>query len=84
MNTYLVSILLFVGDYAPVGFELCLGQELQINRYQALYALIGNTYGGDQQKGTFKLPKLEGPEDPDAKVKPLYMICLAGAWPQRQ
>jgi len=46
-------------NYAPVGWELCQGQILPIAQYQALYQLLGTTYGGDGQS-TFGLPDLRG------------------------
>lgn len=43
--------------FAPKGWALCNGQTLPINQNQALYALLGNTYGGNGQT-TFNLPDL--------------------------
>ena len=45
--------------FAPVGWMRCEGQLLPIAQYDALYALIGTTYGGDGQT-TFGLPDLRG------------------------
>jgi microcystin-dependent protein len=45
-------------NFAPVGWALCNGQLLSINSYEALFALIGTTYGGDGQS-TFGLPNLQ-------------------------
>lgn len=44
---------------APRGWHLCDGTLLAISQYDALYALIGTTYGGDGQS-TFGLPDLRG------------------------
>lgn len=44
---------------APVGWAQCNGQLLPITPNQALYALIGTTYGGDGRT-TFALPDLRG------------------------
>ncbi|HTX55560.1 MAG TPA: tail fiber protein [Candidatus Acidoferrales bacterium] len=52
-------IFLFAGNFAPVGFQLCNGQTLAISQYQALFALLGTTYGGNGQT-TFQLPNLQG------------------------
>lgn len=41
----------------PAGWALCNGQLLQINQNQALFSLIGTTYGGDGSS-TFALPDL--------------------------
>lgn len=59
MDTYLGSIFSFVGTYAPQGFMLCQGQLLSIGQYQALFSLLGTTYGGDGVQ-TFGLPNLTG------------------------
>jgi microcystin-dependent protein len=50
---------LFAGHYPPSGWHLCDGSLLKINDYQALYALIGVTYGGDGVT-TFAIPDLQG------------------------
>jgi microcystin-dependent protein len=44
-------------DFAPVGWAQCQGQILPINQNQALFALLGTTFGGDG-KSTFALPDL--------------------------
>jgi microcystin-dependent protein len=46
-------------NFAPVGWEFCYGQLLPISEYEALFNLIGTTYGGDGQS-TFALPDLRG------------------------
>lgn len=46
-------------NYAPQGWQFCDGRLLQIAQYDALFALIGTTYGGDGQS-TFALPDLRG------------------------
>lgn len=56
---YLGEISIFAGNYAPAGWVFCHGQILQILEYEALYSLIGTTYGGDGQI-TFALPDLRG------------------------
>ena len=43
--------------FAPKGWALCNGQLLPINQNQALFALLGTTYGGDGRV-TFALPDL--------------------------
>jgi microcystin-dependent protein len=45
--------------FAPKGWALCNGQLLPINQNQALFALLGTTYGGNGQV-TFALPDLQG------------------------
>jgi microcystin-dependent protein len=56
---FLSEIRIFSFNYAPSGWALCNGQLLPITQNQALYALIGTTFGGD---GTvnFALPNLQG------------------------
>lgn len=59
MDEFLGIIKLFAGDYAPEGWMLCDGRILQVNQYQALYAVIGNRYGGSPSV-SFALPDLRG------------------------
>ena len=46
-------------NFAPKGWALCNGQLLPINQNQALFALLGTTYGGDGRVN-FALPDLRG------------------------
>ena len=45
--------------FAPKGWALCNGQLLPINQNQALFSLLGTTYGGDGRQ-TFGLPNIQG------------------------
>ena len=56
---YLSEIRLISFNFAPHGWALCNGQLLPINQNQALFALLGTTYGGNGQT-TFALPNLQG------------------------
>jgi len=56
---YIGEIRMFAGNFAPVGWMFCEGQLLSIAENEALFALIGTTYGGDGQT-TFALPDLRG------------------------
>ena len=56
---YIGEILLFAGNFAPVGWALCDGQLLAINQNQALFSILGTTYGGDGTTN-FALPDLRG------------------------
>jgi microcystin-dependent protein len=56
---FLSEIRLFSFDFAPKGWAKCNGQLLPINQNQALFALLGTTYGGNGQV-TFALPNLQG------------------------
>lgn len=53
------EVFMFAGDYAPGGMALAQGQLLPINSNQALFSLLGTTYGGDGVT-TFALPDLRG------------------------
>lgn len=57
-DAYLGEIRLFAGSFAPLNWLFCNGQSLPVLQYQALYSIIGNSYGGDSQN--FKLPNLTG------------------------
>ena len=46
-------------NFAPKGWAQCNGQFLPINQNQALFSLLGTTYGGNGQT-TFALPNLQG------------------------
>jgi microcystin-dependent protein len=46
-------------NFAPKGWALCNGQLLPINQNQALFALLGTTFGGDGHVN-FALPDLRG------------------------
>lgn len=56
---YMGEIRLFGFGYTPRGWAACDGSLLAINAFQALYSLIGTTYGGDGRV-TFALPDLRG------------------------
>ena len=59
MNPFIGEIRMFGGTFAPSGWAFCAGQLLPISQNEALYTLIGTTYGGDGQN-TFQLPDLRG------------------------
>jgi microcystin-dependent protein len=56
---YISEIRLMSFSFAPKGWALCNGQLLPINQNQALFSLLGTTYGGDGRT-TFALPDLRG------------------------
>lgn len=58
-DCWLGTIILWPLDWAPNGWALCNGQELQITQNQALYSLLGTRFGGNGTT-TFKLPDLRG------------------------
>jgi microcystin-dependent protein len=53
------QIIMFAGDFAPQGWALCDGSVIPIAGNEALFSLIGTTYGGDGET-TFGLPDLRG------------------------
>ena len=53
------QIMMFGGNFAPNGWALCNGQILPISENDALFNLLGTTYGGNGQT-TFGLPDLRG------------------------
>ena len=56
---FIAEIKMFAGSFAPRGYAFCDGQLLPINQNQALFALVGTTYGGDGRT-TFGLPDMRG------------------------
>lgn len=56
---FLGEIRLMTFVFPPQGWALCNGQLLPINQNQALFSLLGTTYGGNGQT-TFALPNLQG------------------------
>jgi microcystin-dependent protein len=58
-EVFLSQIITMACNFAPKGFALCNGQLLPINQNQALFSLLGTTYGGDGRVN-FGLPNLQG------------------------
>lgn len=56
---YIGEIRMFAGNFAPNGWMFCDGQLVPISENDALFILLGTTYGGDGQE-TFALPDLRG------------------------
>lgn len=56
---FLSEIRIMSFSFAPKGWALCNGQLLPINQNQALFSLLGTTYGGDGRVN-FALPDLRG------------------------
>src|SRR3954447_25311966 len=56
---FLSEIKIMSFNFAPKGWALCNGQLLPINQNQALFSLLGTTYGGNGQTN-FALPDLRG------------------------
>jgi microcystin-dependent protein len=58
-DPFLGQVEIFAFNFPPKGWATCSGQTLPINQNQALFSLLGTTYGGDGQT-TFGLPDLRG------------------------
>ncbi len=58
-SPFIAEIFMFAGTFAPRGFAFCNGAIMSIAQNQALFALLGTTYGGNGQT-TFALPDLRG------------------------
>jgi microcystin-dependent protein len=58
-DAYIGEIRLFTGLQAPNNWQICDGRLLNINDYQALFALIGTNYGGNGMTN-FAIPDLRG------------------------
>ena len=56
---YMSELRIMSFGFAPKGWALCNGQFMPINQNQALFSLLGTTYGGDGRV-TFALPNLQG------------------------
>jgi microcystin-dependent protein len=56
---FLGEVVPFAGSFAPLGWAFANGQILPISENEALFSLIGTTYGGDGET-TFGLPDLRG------------------------
>lgn len=59
MEFWMGQIMLVGFNYAPMNTLLCQGQILSINQNEALFALLGTTFGGDGVVN-FALPDLRG------------------------
>ena len=79
MEGTLAEIRLFASNFAPRNWAFCQGQVISIDQNQALFALLGTTYGGDGRV-TFSLPNLAGKE-PQSGLH--YIICVQGVFPSR-
>lgn len=59
MEVFIGTILPFGFSFAPVDWSTCQGQTVAISQYNAMYALLGTTFGGNGTT-TFNLPNLQG------------------------
>jgi len=56
---FMAEIKIISWNFAPKGWAFCNGQFLPINQNQALFSILGTTYGGNGQT-TFALPDFRG------------------------
>ena len=81
MEPYLGEIRLFPFNFAPKGWAACNGASYPIAQYQALFALIGTTFGGDGRTN-FALPNLASKSPfPEGVIG--YCIATQGVFPAR-
>ena len=80
-NPFLGEIETFAFNFCPTGWSTANGQILPINQNQALFALLGTTYGGDGQI-TFALPTVEPIFSATGAVLQ-QCIALQGIFPSR-
>ncbi len=59
MEPFIGQIMMFGGNFAIRGWALCDGQLLPISSNEALFSILGTTYGGDGRT-TFALPDMRG------------------------
>ena len=57
-DPFIGEIRMFGASFPPAGWAFCDGQLIPISENDALFTLIGTTYGGDGQE-TFALPNLQ-------------------------
>ena len=80
MEPMLGQIVLFAGNFAPSGWEFCAGQLMPISQNQALFSLLGATFGGDGRTN-FALPDLRSQAPGKGPNGPNYIIAVLGAFP---
>lgn len=84
MEGTLGEIRIFAGSFAPENWLFCQGQILPINQNQALFSLLGTTYGGNGTQN-FALPNLPPLAEIEGAPNNLqYIICVSGYYPVRR
>lgn len=81
MDPTLGEIDVFAFNFAPANWMECAGQTLSISTNQALYSLLGTTFGGNGST-TFCLPDLRSASLFSTNMK--YYIAMQGIYPSRQ
>lgn len=82
MDPYIGQIQLFPYNFEPRGWVLCDGRTMQIMPNQALYSLIGTTFGGNGAT-EFKLPDLRNANPLATTNQMKYYIAVEGLYPMR-
>ena len=80
-NPFLGEVETFAFDFCPLGWSTLNGQLLPISQNQALFALLGTTYGGDGLT-TFALPTAKPIFTATGAIL-LQCIALQGIFPSR-
>ena len=81
VSAYLGQIALFPYGWQPAGWLPCNGATQSVASNSALFALIGNRFGGDGHL-TFALPNLP-PVKTATGVEVAYYICVEGSFPRQ-
>ena len=79
MEPFIGQINLFPYNFAPTNWMPCTGQLVPISQNQALFSLLGTSFGGDGMT-TFALPNLQG-KAPAPNLQ--YFIAMNGVYPSR-
>lgn len=86
MDPYVGEIRLFAGPYVPENWVACNGQLLPVSGNEALYSLLGTTYGGDGNR-TFGVPNLQvrlavgqSPTPPPGMANAYPLAATGGAY----
>lgn len=82
MEPLIGQIQLFPYTYSPMYWAYCNGASIQINQNQALYSLLGFTFGGDGRT-YFMLPDLRNSNPLQLTNQIKYCIATAGYYPDR-
>lgn len=77
MEGTMAEIRMFAGPFAPKTWAYCQGQTLAINTNQALFSLLGTTYGGNGVT-TFMLPNFSGRTPVGIGTGPGLTPCTLG------
>lgn len=78
---YLGEVLIFAGNFCPVGWSTMQGQLLPISEYAALFSILGTTYGGNGTTN-FALPTAK-PIFTANRATFTQCIALQGVFPSR-